>query len=298
MSAKSTTPPQANSANSVDGTSPKCGLIVPISSIDGCSEAHWLEVREIIQDAAERAGFQPQLVSAADDVGVIQKRIIQNVYDNEIVVCDVSGKNPNVMFELGLRLAFDKPTVIVKDDKTSYSFDTAPIEHIGYPRDLRFALITKFKDDLSAKIKATYDASKKSGYTTFLKHFGQFTVAKLETATVSRDDFILQELTELRRQISRMEESRVRPRGIGEPSDRAVMRSVVDAVMKASMDNYPAMPLASLRGLLLEDVLGSLRKSGHLLSESSTRYVQDYLDERLHSFIQNKSPGAVLKSSG
>jgi len=32
------------------------------------------------------------------------------------------------MFELGLRLAFDKPAIIVKDDNTSYSFDTAPIE--------------------------------------------------------------------------------------------------------------------------------------------------------------------------
>jgi hypothetical protein len=33
-------------------------------------------------------------------------------------LCDVSGKNANVMFELGLRLAFDNPTIIIKDDKT------------------------------------------------------------------------------------------------------------------------------------------------------------------------------------
>jgi hypothetical protein len=70
----------------------------------------------------------------ADDIGVIQKRIVQNLYSSDVIVCDVSGKNPNVMFELGMRLAFDKPTLIVKDDKTDYSFDTGIIEHVPYPR--------------------------------------------------------------------------------------------------------------------------------------------------------------------
>ena len=119
---------------------PICGVVMPISEIDGCSESHWADVRGIIDQAVEQAGFVPNLVSEADDVGIIHKRIIQNLYDNPIVVCDVSGKNPNVMFELGIRLAFDKPTIIIKDDKTSYSFDTSSIEHIEYPRDLRFAI--------------------------------------------------------------------------------------------------------------------------------------------------------------
>jgi hypothetical protein len=57
---------------------------MPMSAIDGCSEVHWAEVREIVQAAAD----------------------------------------------MGLRLAFDKPTIIIKDDKTSYAFDTPPIEHL------------------------------------------------------------------------------------------------------------------------------------------------------------------------
>jgi hypothetical protein len=110
-----------------------CGIIMPISSIDGCNETHWQDVREIVDEAIQSAGFEPNLVSNAGDVGIIQKRIIQNLYENPIVICDVSGKNQNIMFELGLRLAFDKPTIIIKDDKTTYSFDTSPIEHLEYP---------------------------------------------------------------------------------------------------------------------------------------------------------------------
>ncbi|HMY40859.1 MAG TPA: hypothetical protein PK011_16155, partial [Marinagarivorans sp.] len=97
----------------------QCGIVMPISSIDGCNEAHWADVLEIINESIEDAGFYGELVSNADDVGIIHKRIIQNLYENPMVVCDVSGKNPNVMFELGMRLAFDKPTIIIKDDKTA-----------------------------------------------------------------------------------------------------------------------------------------------------------------------------------
>jgi hypothetical protein len=158
-----------------------CGVVMPISTIDGCDEVHWTEVQEIIFEAIEDSGFEPNLVSHADDVGIIHKRIIQILYENPIVVCDVSGKNPNVMFELGLRLAFDKPTIIVKDEKTSYSFDTGAIGHLEYPRDLRFGKIIDFKEKLAEKIRATHErATSDNTYTTFLKHFGEFTVAKIE----------------------------------------------------------------------------------------------------------------------
>jgi hypothetical protein len=176
-----------------------CGIVMPISAIDTCSEEHWRDVKSILSEAIQDAGFTPQLVSDADDVGVIHKRIVNNLYANPIVVCDISAKNPNVMLELGMRLAFDKPTIIVKDDKTSYPFDTGAIEHISYPRDLRFAKIVEFKDLLTEKIKATYvKAASDKNYTTFLKHFGSFKVAEVKTEVVPQDQIILEEVKALR----------------------------------------------------------------------------------------------------
>lgn len=184
---------------------PTCGIIMPISSLGECSEAHWADVREILAAAIEDAGFDPQMVSDADDIGIIQKRIIQNIYSNPIVVCDVSGKNPNVMFELGMRLAFDKPTIIVKDDQTTYSFDTSPIEHLEYPRDLRFPKIVDFQEKLSEKIQGTYKkATTDPTFTTFLKHFGSFTVPTLATKEISKEDFILEELNTLKSLVARV----------------------------------------------------------------------------------------------
>lgn len=181
----------------------RCGIIMPISDFDGCGEQHWREVKSILTDAIKNAGFTAELVSDADDIGIIQKRIIQNIYENPIIVCDVSGKNPNVMFELGLRLAFDKPTIIVKDEKTNYSFDTSPIEHLTYPRDLRYLGIVEFKEKLAAKIKGTYDKSRSDpSYTTFLKNFGEFTSPKLETKEISKEDYIIEEVRQLKKEIA------------------------------------------------------------------------------------------------
>ncbi len=186
----------------------KCGLIMPISAIDNCSAEHWNEVKQILTDSIiniDNYQVNVKLVSDADEVGVIQKRIVQNVYDSDIIVCDVSAKNPNVMFELGMRLAFDKPTVIVKDDKTGYSFDTGIIEHIEYPRDLRFSKITSFKEKLAHSVIATYEASLNGGESSsFLKSFGQFNVANLAEETIPADKMIIEMISDLQLDMNRL----------------------------------------------------------------------------------------------
>ena len=188
-----------------------CGLIMPISEIDGCSEAHWLDVKSILTDAIEYCGLKANLVSNSDEIGIIQKRIIENLYAYPIAVCDVSGKNPNVMFELGIRLTFDKPVIIVKDDRTSYSFDTSPIEHLTYPRDLRFAKIVAFQKALSSKIHNTLrSAANDENYSPFLRAFGDFTVPKVPQKEVSGQEFIMQQLEGINTAISRLS----RPSGI------------------------------------------------------------------------------------
>jgi hypothetical protein len=161
-----------------------CGIIMPISPTDGYPDSHWQEVMSIIKAVVKEAGFEPNIVSDADDVGIIHNRIVNNLAENPIVICDVSSKNPNVMFELGLRLAFDKATIIIKDELTGYNFDTSPIEHLAYPADLHYHKIQEFKVNLKLKLQNTYEASKKEEYSTFLKHFVNYKPA-LKTEEVS-----------------------------------------------------------------------------------------------------------------
>lgn len=188
----------------IEEKKPVCGLVMPISGIGDCPASHWEDVKYILMDAVSLAGFECKLVSDDDSVGVIQDRIVNNVYGSEIIVCDVSHKNPNVMFELGMRLAFDKAVVIVKDDKTDYSFDTGIIEHIEYPRDLRFTKIEVFKKKLQDKVMSTYLSSLEDGYSPFLKNFGQFRVSKIDNKDVTPSDYLIKEVSRLRTDISRV----------------------------------------------------------------------------------------------
>ncbi|MGP0844170.1 hypothetical protein [Serratia sp. CY83965] len=177
-----------------------CGIIMPIADTPTYPKGHWTDVYNILSEAASSAGFEPNMVSFDDDVSVIQKRIVQNIYNNPIVVCDISARNANVMFELGMRLAFDKPTVIVKDEKTPYSFDISSIEHLEYPSDLRYQAINDFKEKLAGKIQETHKrATTDPEYTTFLKHFGTFKVAKLDEKEVGVNEIFLEELKEIKR---------------------------------------------------------------------------------------------------
>lgn len=168
-----------------------CGIIMPIATMSAEYTAdHWSDVRHILNKAIEKAGFIPRIVSDSEESTVIHGSIINNIYNDAIIVCDVSNKNANVMFELGMRLAFNKPVVIVKDDKTDYSFDTSNIQHEPYRKDLRHSTVEKFIDELSRKIIKTYEASQREDYQSFLSYFGKFEVARVENKSIGESEAI------------------------------------------------------------------------------------------------------------
>ncbi|MDX6497902.1 MAG: hypothetical protein QOG23_1162 [Blastocatellia bacterium] len=141
------------------------------------------------------------------------------------------------MFELGLRLAFDKPTVIIKDDKTDYSFDTGIIEHVTYPRDLRFAKIVDFKNTLADKVAATHKAALSDpNHSPFLRNFGTFQVAALSQTEVAPDKIVVELLTEMQADIDllkrRVDDGSIRRRGPLDEKVVAGVSKIVSAVAK------------------------------------------------------------------
>lgn len=184
---------------------PFCGIIIPIADMAGYEPGHWGRVRIALDEAIKKAAYLPRIVSESEETGVIHGRIVQNLYDDPIVVCDVSGRNPNVMFELGMRLAFDKPTIIIKDHKTDYSFDTSTIEHINYRADLRFDDVREFQERVTAAIIANVEKKKANpDYSPFLKHFHRVKVTELQTEEVGSQQFIIEQIQGLQKELSKL----------------------------------------------------------------------------------------------
>ena len=68
--------------------------------------------------------------------GVIQQEIWQEIVEADIIFCDITGYNPNVMFESGVCAAWKemKHVVFIKDSffKQQSAFDIAPIRYAEY----------------------------------------------------------------------------------------------------------------------------------------------------------------------
>jgi hypothetical protein len=85
----------------------------------------WLpDVQRTIEAAA--AGFQCKLSVDNAAPGDIMNQVWQDIRRSEVVVADLTEKNPNVFYEMGLAHALGKTTVIIKQK------DTPPV-----PFDLR-----------------------------------------------------------------------------------------------------------------------------------------------------------------
>lgn len=263
---------------------PICGIIMPISDTDGYPVGHWNDVYSILCESARWAGFEPKLVSIDknESVVVIHKSIVQNIYDNPIVICDISSRNANVMLELGMRLAFDKPVIIVKDDKTPFSFDISPIEHLHYPSDLRYKKINEFELLLKEKIVNTYKASQSDiNHSTFLKNYGTFVTAKIDEKEVSMDNFILNELGEMKRML--LSASSLN-RGVLAPPENTLPKDV----MFVSVSNYDDYNLRRLYSFLVEEGVPVKDVTSYDEGTLSVRFKHDItteLKDRMDSLI-------------
>ena len=75
----------------------------------------------------------------------------------------MSARNPNVLFELGIRQAFDKPVVLIQEKGTPKIFDIAPLRVLDYSKEMKYHEVLKSQGELTEMINATKEAEKDKG---------------------------------------------------------------------------------------------------------------------------------------
>lgn len=102
----------------------KCFIIMPFTERNPVRpQGFFAEVlRSLLTPAGIDAGF---VVETANRQGsdVIQSTIINELLEADLVIADLTDHNPNVLFELGVRMAEDKPVALVKASDTGRIFD-------------------------------------------------------------------------------------------------------------------------------------------------------------------------------
>lgn len=148
-----------------DGTDkrPKCFVMMPFTDPTGYDKGHFEKVYSlIIKDGILAAGYEPFRVDEDKDSSWINTKIVNYAADTEMALCDLSGKNPNVLYELGIRHAFDKPTVLIKDDNTGKIFDVANINTVDYKGNFLYENVVKARSDIKEAILATSASDNKN----------------------------------------------------------------------------------------------------------------------------------------
>ncbi len=141
-------------------TQPECFVIMPIADSDGYDKGHFSKVYEdIFKPACEISNFKAIRADEVKQTNLIHLDILQKLIDSPMAICDLSSRNPNVLFELGLRQAFDKPTVLVQENGTPKIFDIAPLRYTEYRRELRYRDVLEDQKLIAQAITATREST-------------------------------------------------------------------------------------------------------------------------------------------
>jgi tetratricopeptide (TPR) repeat protein len=91
---------------------------------------------KIIAPAVERAGLEPIRADEEKIGGTIHKPMFERLMLCHYAVADITGANPNVFYELGIRHAMrPRSTVIVFGEGTVLPFDIALVRGLAYKTD-------------------------------------------------------------------------------------------------------------------------------------------------------------------
>ena len=102
--------------------------------------ADFAEIYDLIRDTALHVGLRCFRADAISAAGPIIDQIFESIAKSGLVVADLTGRNQNVMYELGLASAMGKQTLLLSQDIQDVPFDVRHQRVLTYrftPTDIR-----------------------------------------------------------------------------------------------------------------------------------------------------------------
>jgi hypothetical protein len=215
-----------------------CFIIMPIADPEGYDKGHFKKVYEdIFKVACENSGFHAIRADEVQQTNLIHLDILQKLIDSPMAICDLSNRNPNVLFELGLRQAFDKPTVLVQECGTPKIFDISPLRYTEYRKELRYREVLEDQNSIAEALKATKSATDNGeGINSIISLLSLSSPASLKEITDNDSAKMLQivmsEMNELRtdfrRTLKRIDEREVNHNEMSQRWDVEIHRSTIE----------------------------------------------------------------------
>lgn len=107
---------------------------------------------EAIAKVGRDLGFTVNRGDEKASHGDIFSQLLRQIVKAKIIVANISGRNPNVFYELGIAHALDKPVILLSHSEKDVPFDVQSkrIVFYGSPEDLHSGLLKMLSRVLSA----------------------------------------------------------------------------------------------------------------------------------------------------
>jgi hypothetical protein len=213
---------------------PECFVIMPIADPEGYAKGHFQRVYEdLITPACNLSGYKSVRADDVRQTNLIHLDVLQKLVESPMAICDLSGRTPNVLFELGLRQAFDKPVVLIQEVGTPKIFDITPLRYTEYRKERVYNEVLEDQKKIAAALGATRDATQQS-INSIVRLLSITKPATLPDVETNRDpalQVIMAELNNIRTEMRQMSRSVVR-------DNRNVIERYMEELNSAPDPNY------------------------------------------------------------
>lgn len=110
-----------------------CFVISPIGGEETATRK-WADqtIKHLIRPAVEPHGLKVKRADEEDRAGIITTHIIQRLVSADLVVADLTGRNPNVFYELAVRHVTRKPLIQIIQAEEEIPFDVQAMRTVKF----------------------------------------------------------------------------------------------------------------------------------------------------------------------
>ncbi|MGC8229005.1 hypothetical protein ACP2W0_08380 [Pseudobacillus badius] len=204
----------------------------------------------------EDLGFKQENISVAHRIsksGSINKQIINRIVDDELAIVNLTGLNPNVMYELALRHAIRKPVVQICELGTRLPFDIVDERTIFYTNDMKGVL--DLKKQLFDHIKDALDEHEPDNpiYRAITEKM-IIKKASVENLDINISEYMIKRLDSIEQAISMNDQQNSKNYKFENTHDVEDFRLAVE--IRAKQDIVSDLPLDIIKGLIFQIARG------------------------------------------
>jgi hypothetical protein len=125
-----------------------CFVLMPFAEADDIQQVYQNHLKPVIE---RRCALRCERADDIHDISGVMQSVWESINRSRIIIAEMTGRNPNVFYELGIAHTLGKPVIMITQSMDFVPFDLKHLRCIVY--DYKPGRIGKFEDSLEKTVK-------------------------------------------------------------------------------------------------------------------------------------------------